>query len=113
MLNNTLPARPVRNASRGIKLAAAIDQLRDALAEFCRADGALEAAWAVGSMSRDVDCDALSDASAAAAVALQAAYTPAYRAFKAAPDTAATARAASVLAEAERIARQSVLTLTR
>ena len=101
-----------RNASiqsRAQACASTTVTLRAALAAYCNADGRLEAAWSVGVG----DFDALQGASDTAAAALQSAYTPCYRAFKAAADTRAAHTAASVLAEAERIARQSVLTLTR
>lgn len=101
-----------RNASiqsRAQTCASTTSALRAALAAYCNADGRLEAAWAKGVG----DMDTLQAASDAAASALQAAYTPAYRAFSAAADTRAAALASSVLAEAEKVARQSVLTLTR
>jgi hypothetical protein len=101
-----------RNASiqsRAQLCASTTATLRTALAAYCNADGRLEAAWSLGVG----DMDTLQAASDAAAAALQSAYTPCYRAFKAAADTRAAHTAASVLAEAEKVARQSVLTLTR
>lgn len=100
---------PHRHQRRATLCAATTRALRDAAAEFCRADGRLEAAWATGRG----DAAALQIASDTARAALAAAYTPAYVAFDAAPDTDAAHTAAGVLAEAERLAKSAGITLSR
>lgn len=100
---------PHRHQTRAQTCAAATRRLRDALAQFCRADGALELAWSTGRG----DAAALQAAADDARAALASAYTPCYAAFIAAPDTAAAHVAASVLSEAERLARNSGIVLVR
>lgn len=101
--------QPHHNQAPGQRLARLTTALQRALADYCRKDGALEAAWATGRG----DHATLSAASEAAAEALRLAYPACYAAFVAAPDTDATARASSVLAEAEKIMRRSGIAISR